>query len=81
MKKYYGVIYLKTGEMCVKGFGTEQACIDAMKQAVAKDYGKIEATTYMVRDAETAGKFLFGHPRTRDLIQDKKFIKWLEENK
>lgn len=77
MKKYYGVIYLKTGEMCVKGFDSEEACINAMKQVVAKDYDKIEATTYMIRDAETVGKFLFGHPRSRDLIQDKKFLKEL----
>jgi len=77
MKKYYGVIYLKTGEMCVKGFDSEEVCINAMKQVVAKDYDKIEATTYMIRDAETVGKFLFGHPRSRDLMQDKKFLKEL----
>ena len=41
------------------------------------DYDKIKATTYMVR--EDGGEFLFGHPKSRDLMQDKKFIKSLKE--
>lgn len=76
MKVYYGVIYLKNGDACVsRPCESEEQCVEAMKKAVAREFDKIEATTYMAREVEGDGKFVFGHPRSRDLIQNKKFIK------
>lgn len=79
MKKYYGVIYLKNGDCCVsRPCESETQCVEAMKKAVARDLDRIKATTYMVREAADGDGFVFGHPRSRDLIQDRKFLKSLE---
>ena len=81
MKRYFGVIYLKNGDACVsRACDSEEQCVDAMKRAVAREYDKIKATTYMMRDVDEgsdAEVFMFGHPRTRDLMQDRKFLKEL----
>ena len=75
MKRYYGVIYLKSGESCTKGFDSEEKCIKHMKEAVAKNIHNVRATTYMVREVKGDEQFIFGHPKSRDLMQDKKFLK------
>ena len=75
MKKYYGVIYLKNGDACVsRACDSEEQCVEAMKKAVAREPHNIKATTYMVRETEET-TFIFGHPRSRDLMQNKKFLK------
>ena len=77
MKLYYGVIYLKNGDACVsRACESEEQCVNALKKAVEREFDKVKATTYMVR--EDAGEFIFGHPKSRDLMQDKKFLKSLE---
>lgn len=76
MKFYYGVIYLKNGDSCVsRACKTEQEVIEALKKAVAREADKIKATSYMIRDSEEPIEFMFGHYRSRDLMQDKKFLK------
>ena len=76
MKKYYGVIYLKGGDVCVsRACDTEEEVVNAMKKAVERNFDSVRATTYMVR--EDAGEFVFGHPKSRDLMQDRKFLKEL----
>lgn len=76
MKRYYGVVYLKNGDMCVsRACESEDECVSAMKRAVAKHFDEVKATTYMVREATDDGGFVFGHPKSRDLMQDRKFIK------
>lgn len=76
MKRYYAVVYLKNGDSCVsRPCDTEEQAIDALKKVIAREPHNIKATTYMVR--EDAGEFIFGHPKSRDLIQDRKFMKSL----
>ena len=78
MKKYYAVIYLRNGDICIsRACDTEEQCVEALKKAITREYDHVKATTYMVR--EDGGEFLFGHPKSRDLMQDKKFIKSLKE--
>lgn len=76
MKAYYAVVYLKNGDACVSSACmSEEECISELKKVCAREFDKIEATTYMVRELQGDGKFIFGHPRSRDLMQNKKFIK------
>ena len=75
MKKYFGVIYLKNGDACVsRPCDSEEQCVDAMKRAIMREHDKIKATIYMARETED-GEFIFGHPKSRDLMQDRKFLK------
>jgi hypothetical protein len=74
MKKYYAVVYFKSGDINVsRPFDTEEECVAKMKRAVERNFSDVEATTYMVR--EEPKHRLFGDPRSRDLMKDKKFIK------
>ena len=76
MKKYFGVIYLKNGDACVsRACDSEEQCVNAMKRAIAREYDKIKATTYMVREVEDGEEFIFGHPKSRDLMQSKKLLR------
>ena len=78
MKKFFGVIYLKNGDACVsRPCDTEEQCVNAMKRAIAREREKIKATTYMVRETED-DEFIFGHPKSRDLMQNKRFLKEIE---
>ncbi len=75
MKKYFGVVYLCNGDACVcSACSSEEEVIEELKKAVRKHPGKIQATTYMAREEEDLMK-IFGHPKSRDLMQDKKFLK------
>lgn len=78
MKRYFGVIYLKNGDACVsRACDSEEQCVNAMKRAIMREHDKIKATTYMVRETDD-DEFIFGHPRSRDLMQNKKFLKEIE---
>jgi len=77
MKKYYGIIYEKNGKTSMtEGFDTPEEAIELMKLAIAKHFDEVAATTYIVR--ENPPKRLFGNPKSRDLMQDKKFLRSLE---
>ena len=78
---YYGVVYFDNGEASVSApFESEEKCIKAMKEGIMKNPHKVVATTYMTRKSEEIlpTRKLFGTPRSRDLMQDKKFLKELE---
>lgn len=78
---YYGVVYFDNGEASVSApFESAEKCIAAMKEGIAKKPHRVVATTYMTRKSATRipTKQLFGTPRSRDLMQDKKFLRELE---
>lgn len=79
MKKYYAVLYRKDGHISVsKPLDTEDEVIAILKEAIANHPDKYHATTYMIREFEgEAPAFLFGHPRSRDIFQNKKIMKSL----
>lgn len=80
MKKYYGVAYLRNGDACIcSGCDTEEEVREALKKAIVKHPGEIVATTYMAREQGSLEE-IFGHPRSRDLMQDKKFLKEITAN-
>lgn len=82
MKKYYAVLYRKDGHISVsKPVDTEEEVIDLLKGAIVNHPDKYFATTWMVREVEDeAPEFLFGHPKSRDIFQNKKIMKSLEAN-
>ena len=74
---YFAVAYFSNGEASVSGaFDDEKKMMDALKEATSKNLDKVVATTYMTRkcDHVPTVKELFGHPRSRDIMQDKKFL-------
>lgn len=74
-KKYYGVVFLITGDACVsRPCDTEEECINALKNVCRRVGDTIIATTYLKRDSQDLFD-LFGHPRSRDLIEGKKYLK------
>lgn len=76
-KKFFPVVYLTNGDACVGSpCSTEDECISELQKAVRKNPTKVKATTYMVREQEDVMD-LFGHPKSRDVMQDKKFLKSL----
>ena len=78
MTYYYGIAYFHNGEASISmPFDSYDEMMDAMKKAVAKHPEKIKATSYITRNGD-GGKLttmdILGHPKSRDLMQDKKFL-------
>ena len=74
---YFAVAYFSNGEASVSGaFDDLDKMMEALKKATAKHADKVVATTYMTRkcDHVPSVKELFGHPKSRDIMQDKKFL-------
>ena len=75
---YYGVVYLTNGEACVSApFDSKEKCIEEMKKGILKHPDKVKATTFMTRKSETIIPLqkLFGCPSSRNMMEDKKFLK------
>lgn len=78
---YYGVVYFHNGEASVSApFDSLEKCIDEMKKGIMTHPHLVRATTYMTRKSEEIlpVRKLFGEPRSRDLMQDKAFLRELE---
>lgn len=78
MKYYIGVAVRKSGHATVTIPTTsEQECIEMLKAVVTKRFDKIAFTTYITRTSDEPITLadVFGNPRSRDLMQDKKFLK------
>ena len=72
---YYGVVYFHNGEASVSmPFDSLEECIEATKKGVAKHPEKIKATSYITRKEKLSTMDILGHPKSRDLMQDKKFV-------
>ena len=75
MKKYFPVIYLKNGDACVGSpCDTEEECRKALAKAVVKYLDKVQGTTYLYRENASVQE-IFGTPKSRDLVQNQKFLK------
>ena len=75
MKHYIGVAYQKGGHAAVtKPLDSEEECIGALKRFIQAHPGEVVRTTYMVREDEDLTS-VFGKPKSRDLMQDKKFLR------
>lgn len=80
MKRYFPVIYLRNGDACVGSpCATEDECRKELAKAVAVNFEKVKATTYLYRENESVQE-IFGTPKSRDLMQDGKFLKELKKN-
>lgn len=81
MKMYIGVCVRKSGHAAVtKPYPCLDDCLNDMKRYVETHFDDMLATTYMVREAPSESFSLldaFGHPASRDLMKDKKFLKSL----
>ncbi len=83
-KWFFGVQYRHNGAAAIVGpFESESEVRDAMKEGIRRHPGKTLATTYMVRESEDRPTMfdLFGHPRSRDLMQDKAFLKEITQSR
>lgn len=79
-KKYFAVAYLHNGETYIsKPFDTKEEAEEFIKTKLresAKSFDRTKATTIISRDmSNVKDGFLFGHPKSLDLMQDKKFLK------
>jgi len=73
-KNFFPVVYLRNGDACVGSpCKSEDECRAELKKAIFKHKGMVKATTYMVRESESTTD-LFGSPKSRDLMQDKKVL-------
>ena len=73
---YYGVVYFKNGEASVsRPYEDFETMMSDMKKGVMKHADKVEATSYITRKEKLSVKDILGHPRSRDIMQDKKFVK------
>lgn len=82
MKKYIPVMQFHSGNVGVlRPHDSEEACVNAIKDYIRNHPNKVKATTYMTREVEGDLDLMqvFGHPKSRDLMQDKKFMKELEQ--
>lgn len=80
IKKYYiGVCIRKSGHAVVTTpYPSLDECLESMKKYVSRHFDEVDSTTYMVREGENLTlKDVFGSPKSRDLKQDKKWIKSL----
>lgn len=76
-KYYYGVVFLKSGDAAVtRPLETEEEVRKALSSFVSKRPHEVKGTTYMIRENENL-ESVFGHPKSRDLMQDKKFLETL----
>ena len=76
---YIGVCVRESGHAAVRKPTTSlDECLADMRAYCAKHAGNVLATTYMTHkgDEDEYGLLnAFGHPKSRDLMQDKAFIK------
>ena len=84
---YYGVVYLKNGDACI-GYpcASEEEVRSELERVVARQITERNppvATTYITRKVEARDgeepkplslMEILGHPRSRDVLQSKKFI-------
>lgn len=78
MRYYIGIAIRKSGHATVtKPYSDIETMMADLKACVEKRFDKIAATTYITResDKELTLSDVFGKPKSRDLMQDKKFIK------
>lgn len=74
-KHYFGVAFAASGAAVTIGpFGSESEVREALAEGIRKHPQKYVATTYNVSEDATMFE-KFGHPASRDLYQDKKFMK------
>jgi len=78
MTYYVGVAVRRSGHAAVtKPYTDLQEMLAELKAYTAKHYADMAFTTYITRtsDKEITLAEVFGHPRSRDLMQDKHFKK------
>ena len=78
MTYYYGVAYFRNGEANISmPFESYEEMLEEMKKAVARHPDKIKATSYITRSEKMDTMKMFGCPKTRNLMLDKKFVNTL----
>ena len=77
MTNYIGICVRKSGHAAVTKPSTDlNEVTREMKEYVLKHWGDIAFTTFITRSADKPITLaeVFGHPRSRDLMQSRKFI-------
>lgn len=79
MTYYYPIIFFNHNELCMGGpYDDYDKMMEDLKKAVAQNPNKVKATTYITRSKEMSLMDIMGHPKSRDLMSDKKFLKEIE---
>lgn len=77
---YYGVVYFHNGEASVsRPYEDYETMMEDMKKGVAKHAEKVKATSYITRKEKLSTMDILGHPKSRDIMRDKNFIKSITE--
>ena len=78
MKFYIGIAIRKSGHAAVtKPYSDEEEMLTELKAYTKKHFNNVLATTFITRESDEPITLqdVFGKPKSRDLMQDKKFIK------
>ena len=76
MTYYYPIVYFTHGEASIGGpYESYDKMMEDLKKGVLKHPEKIKSTSYITRKEELSLEEIFGHPKSRDIMQDKKFLK------
>lgn len=83
MKQYFAVMYLNGGNAVIsKAYDSEDEVREKMGKFIENHPDEVKATTFITRETEKEEPLsimeVLGHPRSRDLMQDKKFLKSLK---
>ena len=77
---YYGVVYFHNGEASVsRPYEDYETMMEDMKKGVAKHAEKVKATSYITRKEKLSTMDILGHPKSRDIMRDKSFLRSITE--
>lgn len=73
---YYGVVYFYNGEASIsRPYEDYETMMEDMKKGVSRHADKVKATSYITRKEKLSTMDILGHPKSRDIMQDKIFLK------
>lgn len=78
---YYPVVYFHHGEACIGApYENYDKMMEDLKKTVSERPEKVKATTYITRKEKLSLMDILGHPKSRDIMQDKSFLKGITQN-
>ena len=76
MTYYYPIVYFKHEEVSIGGpYESFDKMMEHLKKGVLKHPEMVRSTSYITRKEKLSLEEIFGHPKSRDIMQDKKFLK------
>ena len=77
---YYAIAYTHNGGASIsRPFESYEEMMEKLKEAVSQNPERVESTSYITRKERLSVKDILGHPKSRDIMRDKKFLASLTE--